>query len=245
MSDKPSHGATHDDHAHHGATTVRASKGGGAGKWLMSGVAAVVLLGGGYLAYQNYAPSQSQSEIAYNDTYADDNAMRAGPLPADENLTADAASDESVAPPAAEPRAASGRRSTARTQAAAVPEETIGIAPVTLASVANDDIVVRGAQRPVWASTPSARRLSTYYPQSALDRGREGEASLQCMVGDRGRLDCTPVSETPARAGFGRAAVRVAHTFRHAEQRADGSSAVGTPVNLRVVFRMPEDERRG
>lgn len=43
------------DH-HHGASKIRAShdEGGGAGKWLLGGLAAAVLIGGGYFAYQTY-----------------------------------------------------------------------------------------------------------------------------------------------------------------------------------------------
>jgi TonB family protein len=104
----------------------------------------------------------------------------------------------------------------------------------------NDDIVVRAPRRPIWVRTPSPRRLSALYPERALDRGREGEARLHCIIGTGGTLDCERVSETP---GFGSAAVRVAHTFRHAETLADGSSAIGTPVNLRVIFRIDDDPR--
>ncbi|UPT63863.1 MAG: energy transducer TonB [Hyphomonadaceae bacterium JAD_PAG50586_4] len=95
--------------------------------------------------------------------------------------------------------------------------------------------------RPIWARTPNERRLSALYPERALARGREGEARLTCIVQDGGALDCDRVSETPG--GFGAAAVRVARTFRHAPQLADGSNAIGTPVNLRVVFRIDDDPR--
>ena len=37
--------------------------------------------------------------------------------------------------------------------------------------------------------------------------------------------------------------MRVARSYRHATKRADGSDATSTPVILRVVFRMEEDER--
>jgi TonB family protein len=104
--------------------------------------------------------------------------------------------------------------------------------------------VIVNARRPIWRYAPRAERLAEYYPASALDRGREGEASLHCIIGEKGALDCERVSEYPERAGFGLAALKVARTLRHAEQRADGRSAIGTPIDLRVVFRMPEGERR-
>ena len=88
---------------------------------------------------------------------------------------------------------------------------------------------------------PSARRLAAYYPDRLLQRGREGEARLRCTVRAGGALDCARVEETP---GFGTAALRVARTLRHAPQLADGSDAPGAAVNLRVVFRLSEEERR-
>jgi TonB family protein len=132
----------------------------------------------------------------------------------------------------------------ARIAAAETPEETIGVSRAGAQTTRSNEVVVNG-RRPVWRYTPRPERLAEYYPADALERGREGEASLHCMVQKKGVLDCTRVSETPARAGFGVAALRVARTFRHAEQRADGRNAIGTPINLHVVFRMADGERRG
>jgi TonB family protein len=117
--------------------------------------------------------------------------------------------------------------------------------PVTATSQDSEEIVVPGARRPVWARAPSARRLSSLYPERALEYGREGEASVRCTVQNGGALSCVRVSETPAHAGFGHAALRVARMFRHAPQRWDGSAAAGSAINLRVVFRMADDDRRG
>ncbi|MBL8544952.1 MAG: TonB family protein [Hyphomonadaceae bacterium] len=240
MSDKPKHDDTH------GATTIRASKGGGGGgKLLLGAVAAAVLVGGGYLAWKNYgAPNDAQT--AYNDSYTSesyvDDPLRAGPIePADSAIAESASTD--AAPPASAPRATPARRQTA---GADVPEETIGITPINAttaeAATTGDDIVVTANRRPIWVRTPSARRLSALYPERALERGREGEARLRCTVQGDGALDCARVEETP---GFGPAALRVARTLRHAPQLADGSDATGSPVNLRVVFRMDENQRRG
>ncbi len=235
----------------HGATQIRPSKGGG-GKWLLGGLAAAVILGGGYFAWKSTQPSaQTDLETAYNDTY-DADQVRAGPLPSnDDDLTADTASD--AAPPAA---ASSERRSTSSTARRSTAsrdtpaEETIGVMPVNasgdeLATTASDgdDIVVTAPLRPVWARVPSERRLSAFYPDRALQRGREGEAQLHCTVLNGGALDCAKISETPG-TGFGNAALRVSRSLRHAATRRDGTDAIGTPVNLRVVFRL-EDDRRG
>jgi len=228
----------------HGATTVRASKGGGAGgKLLLGAVAAAVLLGGGYYVYSNMMPSEPRSDFAYTDTYADDDPLRAAPLDADDPIADTAASD--VAPAAAAPaipaqRTTPARRATAAS-AADVPEQTIGITPASFTTDDDDAVVVTAPRRPIWASTPSQRRLSALYPAGQLERGREGQARLSCTVQSGGALDCVRIEETP---GFGAAAVRVARSFRHAPTLADGADATGTPVNLRVVFRIDDEQPR-
>jgi TonB family protein len=233
----------------HGASTIKAAKnpggGGGAGKWLLGGLAAVVLAGGGYAAWKTFGSGQDNAQSAYNDTYSDtyaDGSQRAGQVESGNDLTAESAStnDSDVAPAASAPRSAA-RRSTARAED--VPEETIGVTPASYSTESDsDEIVVQGSRRPVWVRTPSERRLTSLYPARALERGREGEARLHCTVEERGTLDCVRVEETPG--GFGTAAMRVANTLRHAPTRRDGTDATGTPVNLRVVFRLDENERR-
>jgi TonB family protein len=234
-----SHDSDHDEPTH-GATTIRAAKGGGGGgKLLIGALAAVVLVGGGYFVWKNMTPAQDATELAYDDPYADD-SLRAGPADSD-TLANTASTDDSIASPdESEP----ARRSAARS--APVPEATIGVTPASVttedAAVQDGgDIVVTAPPRPVWVRTPTERRLTSLYPTRALERGREGEARLQCTVLSGGALDCARVEETPG--GFGNAALRVARTLRHAPTRADGSDAAGTPVNLRVVFRIGENQR--
>lgn len=246
----------HDDHRTETKPhAIHAQKSGGAGKWLIGAAAAAVLVGGGYMVWKNSGTGASDqtAQAAYEQQYSDLNAdgtVRAQPLPAGEPSTFANPEFSDDAPAATTPASSSTTRFTAarrstttRTaQAQVVPEETIGVTP---ASITTDeaDIVVPAPRRPVWTSTPNARRLTALYPQRALERGREGEARLNCTILEAGRLDCARVSETPG--GFGAAAVRVVHAFRHATTTADGRSAVGTPVNLRVVFRIEEDRRRG
>jgi len=228
-----------------GASKIQPSKGhdegGGAGKWLLGGLAAVVLLGGGYYAFKSMTPADTTTEIAYNDENYADEPLRAGALDAnDETVAESAASDEAPAPRAASSgsRAASQPARRASSDAAYVPEETIGITPVST-SVEDEEVVVRAPVRPVWTRTPTTWRLSQLYPRQALERGREGEARLACTVEYNGALACARSQQTSDE--FGDAAMRVARTLRHAPQRSDGSDAAGTPVNLRVVFRTEED----
>jgi TonB family protein len=235
----------------YGATTIHASKGGS--KWLLGAAAAVVLAGGGYAAWQMFGPSQDGAEIAYNDPYADpygEEPLRASPLePAQDPIAEDAAT-ETIAPRASSETRAAAPARTPTARAEAVPEATIGVTPANATAEAipestpeeSDEVIVTAPRRPIWASAPSPRRLSAMYPERALERGREGEARLQCTVLDGGALDCVRVEETSY--SFGNAALRVSRTLRHAPTLADGSNAAGTPVNLRVVFRMEEEERQ-
>jgi hypothetical protein len=219
-------------------------EGGGRRKWLIGAAAAVVLLGGGYFAWQNFGADSGQvnTQATYSDA-ASTEPFHVSPGEAgQETLAENPAPDEITPSPApAETRSAPpARRRTA--SAAAVPEATIGITPETATTDGSDEIVVTAPRRPIWTRRPNARRLSALYPESARERGREGEALLHCLVQADGALRCEEASATPG--GFGYAAMQVARGFRHAPTLADGASAIGSPLNLRVVFRM-EEERRG
>jgi TonB family protein len=226
-------------------------------KWLAGAAAAAVLLGGGYYAWSHSAQNQTANNEPTTEL-ADNSASFSAPsefaTAANEPTTVEQGAAIAPAPdmatthaaPLATKSMATAKAPTKKTQTAAleVPEQVIGVSTVEASATDSDELIVRGARRPVWRYQPSATRLSEYYPAFALERGREGEASLHCTVGEKGALQCATVSEYPAKAGFGRAALQVARTFRHADTRSDGSRAYGTPVNLRVMFRMAEDERR-
>jgi TonB family protein len=224
----------------------------GIGKWAAGAAVAALLFGGGYYAWSQYGKTPATTEVADNSAFSaptyDDAAGRAAPIDEAAAPVAPATVEQAYTAPATTEKAAAAPKRAAKAKIAAneIPAETIGVSNTDVApATQSDELVVNAPRKPVWRYTPRADRLAEYYPASALDRGREGEASLHCMVGQKGILSCETVSEYPARAGFGRAAVQVARSFRHADQRADGSSAVGTPVNLRVLFRMAEGERRG
>ncbi|MCR6646107.1 MAG: energy transducer TonB [Terricaulis sp.] len=212
---------------------------GGGGKWLLGAAAAIVLIGGGYAVVQNFSQPQEQTESAFN-TPADSYGL-SEVSPAEETRNQDLAALDSpqAEPAAATPAAPTRRAAPQRTEP--VPEATIGITPASATTNANDDEIVVTARRPVWASTPSPRRLSAMYPERALERGQEGEARLACVVQARGALNCEQVEASPG--GFGNAALRVARTFRHADTLANGQSAEGTPLNLRVVFQIADEDR--
>lgn len=230
-----------------------AHDGGGNGwKWLAGAAAAAVLLGGGYYAYKSMGSGdQNNTQIAaYDSDSSSLDQLEAEPLRGDLD-------DDTARPAAADERPARTAERSTRTapqrQAAAIPrdepaEQVIGVGPSTAtfdqaSLTGEDEIIVEGRRLPVWSRTPNGQRLAAVYPQHARELGRGGEASVSCTVQEGGTLDCVRVAETePA---FGRAALRAASMFRHAPQRADGSSAVGTPVNLRMLFRLEDGPNHG
>lgn len=255
MSDQTPHGgkspdAKHDPKAvHHARPTHVRSGDNHVGKWLAGAAVAALVLGGGYYAVTNMpAPTNEPMEVAsYQSKSSDVAPYAAGPMNTDTSTADLTTAPSAIASESGAASSTTSTRSRARTvqtaQVDVVPETVIGVAPSSVANDA-DEVVVTGARRPVWVSTPTARRLSAMYPARALEREREGEASLRCIVQDGGSLACERVSETPTRAGFGNAALRVARTFKHAPTRYDGASATGTPVNLRVMFRITDEDQR-
>lgn len=219
-------------------------------KWLAGGAAAVILLGGGFYAWKAMEPRDpAQSDLAYNDA-----GYRTQPVdvnqPNDDPNAETALSDEPPRPPIEPATRRSPHRQAAHAAPASVEpaEQVIGVGPTNLAYddaafSEEEDIIVQGRQLPVWSRAPSSYHLASAYPTYARELGREGEASLACTILEGGALDCARTSETEA--GFGRAAIRAATMFRHAPERADGSSAVGAPVNLHFVFRLQDDPNRG
>ncbi len=135
------------------------------------------------------------------------------------------------------------RRTLASHSAPQPSEEVIGVTPASAIAQDDNPIVVEAARRPLWTQRPSAWRLASTYPTRALEEGREGEASIHCTVLQNGALDCVRVSEFPANAGFGGAALRVAQMYRHSAMLANGKEAIGAPVNLRVLFRIADNDR--
>lgn len=77
------------------------------------------------------------------------------------------------------------------------------------------------------ASAQTAREARRYYPRAALEQGLSGQAVVECLVDERGRLDCTTTLEAPLGAGFGDAAIRMTREFRIAPRTRDGQSTAG------------------
>jgi TonB family protein len=216
-------------------------------KWMVGAAAVAVLVGGGFAVWKNTSRGDARTEIAAADLQTPGGQLAAPQASAPMAAAGPLAGTEATVTPEVQPDSASAPskpvRSRTKARTEAVPTAVLGVTPVSTTTEENEIVITRD-RGPVWAKTPTSRRLSAMYPERALERGREGEASIRCMVQASGALDCTRVSEFPARSGFGNAALRIARTYRHAPQRWDGRDAVGTPVNLRVVFRLEDDGRR-
>jgi protein TonB len=86
------------------------------------------------------------------------------------------------------------------------------------------------------ASAQTAREARRYYPRAALEQGLSGQAVIDCLVDERGRLDCTTTREAPLGAGFGDAAIRMSREFRIAPQTRDGQTTAGGRARLCFGF---------
>lgn len=94
---------------------------------------------------------------------------------------------------------------------------------------------------PDWIQRPSASQMMRAYPDAALERGVSGSASLSCSVRVDGTLtDCRIGEETPARMGFGRAAMGLSRHFRMSPRTVDGAPVDGARVSVAIRFNVTD-----
>ncbi|HEY3888299.1 MAG TPA: TonB family protein, partial [Caulobacteraceae bacterium] len=92
---------------------------------------------------------------------------------------------------------------------------------------------------PKWLSQPSAAEMSRYYPERAIDQGLTGQATLFCSVVASGKLaDCRVIDQTPANAGFGEAALKLANFFRMSPRTVDGKPVDGGLTRISIAFKL-------
>ncbi|WP_308237977.1 TonB family protein [Phenylobacterium sp. J426] len=112
-------------------------------------------------------------------------------------------------------------------------------AALVLAS-AGSDVAVAQMAASRWSMLPSSEDLLAAYPAKASDGGVEGIATLSCAADAAGRLSsCTIVSEEPADAGFGAAALSLIPKFRWNVE----AHGVGNALLLPIRFKLPERPR--
>lgn len=116
-------------------------------------------------------------------------------------------------------------------------EEPATQGPVSTTPTPPADPVIRNPQ---WVRRPSAEQLLAAYPDRALEREISGRATLTCGVrADGSMTGCSVVSETPAGAGFGRAALSLSRSFRLSPRTVDGAIVEGARVSIPIAFTLP------
>ena len=97
-----------------------------------------------------------------------------------------------------------------------------------------------GTLPPEWVRPPTPEEMLAVWPQGAPDTG---VADLNCVVTTKGSVSaCRVVSESPPRAGFGAAALKLAPTFVLKPPTVYGSRSSGD-VELRLVFAKPRPQQ--
>lgn len=91
---------------------------------------------------------------------------------------------------------------------------------------------------PDWKRKPTASQLQAVWPHEAAKKQQTGKALISCKVNALGALyDCSVVSESPAGAGFGEAAIALTPQFLMTPAMKDGQVVpyvVRIPINFSV-----------
>jgi TonB family protein len=97
------------------------------------------------------------------------------------------------------------------------------------------------APSPNWSRRPVSEDVMRVYPGEALRAGLSGAAVLHCQVKATGDLsDCAVLSETPAGAGFGAAALKLAPLFEARAQTPEGGPKRGGEIRIPIRFMPPQ-----
>jgi protein TonB len=91
---------------------------------------------------------------------------------------------------------------------------------------------------PQWLERPDGRDFARHYPPRALERGREGRVTLDCVVNADGRISCSVANEDPDGWGFGEAAIRISRSFKIAPRLENGAPTEGGRLRVPITFRL-------
>ena len=117
------------------------------------------------------------------------------------------------------------------------------VGPTQLANVAPLPPPAKLIVDPKWLSQPTAAEMSRYYPARDIDLGVTGLVALVCGVVATGKLaDCHVITETPSRAGFGDAALKVAGFFRMSPRTVDGQPVDGGLTRITITFKLADPD---
>lgn len=106
---------------------------------------------------------------------------------------------------------------------------------ILLWAVAASPVAAAEAKFPGYDQIPTAADMAKYYPEKALDVGKEGGAVLKCTVRkDRTLANCAVASETPDGFGFGDAALQLSKLFR-----MKSAAKPGSRITIPIQFTTP------
>ncbi len=95
----------------------------------------------------------------------------------------------------------------------------------------------KAIRNPTWLERPNADQLAQYYPPRALELGKTGTATLDCVVSARGGLTrCTVASENPGGWNFGEAAQKLSRYFKMSPKTEDGVPVGGGTISVVIRF---------
>jgi len=88
--------------------------------------------------------------------------------------------------------------------------------------------------------------FTAIWPGTAYQAGSPGKVTLVCLVDVHGLAErCRVASETPARKGFGKAALELRPTFKLTPARGPDGSPVAATISINIRFEPPKRELLG